>query len=155
MAKNPETPMDENIMDEEMDISIDMSQAKTFEPLPPDRPYLVALSAWKPGRSSNGNKKLHYEFTVVEPSEFANRKLIEDLSLENEYTLGRLQQILLALGFPEETVKANNFKLPKEDEVMGMQCMVRTRIQPSEQYGDRSRIRQLRPATAYKEATTF
>jgi len=139
----------------EEDITIDMTQARVLEPLPPDRPYLSVVSAWTPGKSGAGGRKIHYELTVQEPEEFSNRKLVEDLSLDNEYTLGRLQALLVGLGYPIEQIRQTGFKLPKEADVLGLQCTVRVRTDPSEEYGDRSRIRSVRPASAYSAPATF
>ena len=136
----------------EEDISIDMSQAKTFEPLPERKPFLAAVSKWIYGRTANG-KKLDYEFTVLEPSELTNRKVPESLSLENEYTLGRFQQMLIALGYSEDEVKSKTFKLPKEEDMLGKQATVFCRTRKSETFGDRSNINRFRPATAYAEVT--
>jgi len=135
------------------EMSIDMTQAKTFEPLPERKPLLASVSKWLYGRTENG-RKLDYEFTVAEPSVLANRKVNESLSLENEYTLGRFQNMLVALGFPEDKVKVKNFKLPAEDDMMGLQATIFCRTRHSDVYGDRSQITRFRPASAYKEAAT-
>jgi len=136
------------------EMSIDMTQAKTFEPLPEKKALLASVSKWLYGRTENG-RKLDYEFTVVEPSELANRKVNESLSLENEYTLGRFQTMLIALGIPEKEVKVKNFKLPSEDDMLGLQATIFCRTRHSDVYGDRSNINRFRPATAYKEAAAF
>jgi len=149
-SRSEEEP--EVVAGDEEEISIDMTQAKTFEPLPERKPYLAAVSKWQYGRTANG-RKLDYEFTVVEPSEFANRKVPESLSLENEYTLGRFQTMLLALGLPEEQVKSKTFKAPKEEDMLGMQATIFCRTRKSETYGDRSNINRFRPASAYEEVT--
>ena len=142
--------LDEEGMEEE--ISIDMTQAKVFEPLPERKPLLAAVSKWKYGRTPNG-RKLDYEFTVVEPSELANRKVQESVSLENEYTLGRFQSILLALGLSEDEVKSKTFKAPKEEDMLGLQSTIFCRTRKSDVYGDRSNVSRFRPASAYKEVT--
>ena len=153
MAKEvQDEPIDEG--EEEEEISLDMTQAKTFEPLPERKALLAAVSKWKYGRTANG-RKVDYEFTVVEPSELANRKIPESLSLENEYTLGRFQQILMALGWTEESVKAADFKAPKEADMLGLQATIFCRTRRSDTYGDRSNIARFRPAAAYKEASQF
>ena len=138
----------------EEEITIDMTQARVLEPLDPRRPYLMAVSAWKPGKSAAGGRKLHYELAVAEPTDMANRKVMEDVSLDNEFTLGRLMQVLTAIGFSEEDVRKKNFKLPVEDDVLGLECTVWVRTQTSDVYGDRSRIRRLRPASVYSEVAT-
>lgn len=151
MPKGKDSP-DEEMMEEEEEeeISIDMTQAKVFEPLPERKPFLAAVSKWKYGRTPNG-RKVDYEFTVVEPAELANRKVQESVSLENEYTLGRYQTILLALGFPEESVKSKDHKAPKEVDMLGLQATIFCRTRKSETYGDRSNISRFRPASSYKE----
>jgi hypothetical protein len=136
------------------EFAIDMSQAKIFEPLPERKPLLAAVSKWKYGKTPNG-RKLDYAFTVVEPSELANRQVPESLSLENEYTLGRYQTMLLALGFPEDEVKSKTHKPPKEEDVLGLQATIFCRTRHSDTYGDRSQISRVRPASAYKEAAAY
>jgi len=151
LAKERDIPGDEEGVEEE-EFSIDMTQAKVFEPLPERKALLAAVSKWKYGRTPNG-RKVDYEFTVVEPSELVNRKVQESVSLENEYTLGRYQTILLALGFPEEGVKSKNHKAPKEEDMLGLQATIFCRTRKSEVYGDRSNVSRFRPASAYKEVT--
>lgn len=134
----------------EEDITIDMSTAKVMEPIPVDRPYLVACSKFKTGRTANG-RKLDYELTVVEPQEYANRKVMESLSLENEYTLGRFQTLCIALGISEEEAKSKTFRIPKEEDMLGTQATIWVSIRKSDTFGDRNGIRRMRPASAYKE----
>lgn len=154
MAKEkakPQTTEEEEVVEE--DITLDMTTAKTFEPLPTDRPYLAAISAWKTGKSAKGDLKLHYELSVLQPEEFANRKVIVDNSLVEEYNLGRLQTNLIqGFEFPEAEVKSKTFKLPKSDDMLGQQCtlFVRTQEDPTGQYNPKSVIRKLAPASAYK-----
>lgn len=151
MAKAGEVPEEEGA---EEDFSIDMSQAKVFEPLPERTPFLAAVSKWKYGRTANG-RKLDYSFTVVEPSNLVKRQVPESLSLENEYTLGRFQQMLIALGFTEEEVKSPAFSPPKEADMLGRQATIFCRTRRSDVYGDRSNINRFRPSTAYKEASAL
>lgn len=140
------------VVEEEEDITLDMSTAKVLEPLPADRPYLMACSKWKPGRTANG-RKLDYELTVVEPTELANRKVTESISLENEFTLGRFQTLCIALGIPEGEAKSKAFKLPKEEDMIGLQGTFWLGIRKSDTYGDRNTLRRMRSASAYKEVT--
>lgn len=151
MAKEKNEPTRET---EEEEISIDMTQAKTFEPLPERKALLAAISKWKYGRTLNG-RKVDYEFTIIEPSELANRKVQESVSLENEYTLGRLQNILIAVGFSEDEVKVKNFKCPKEEDMLGLQTTIFCRTRHSDVFGDRSQVSRFRPAAAYKEAAAY
>lgn len=142
-------PEEDQVVEE--DISLDMSKAKTFTPLPINIPFLVSLSKWVPGRTEKG-RKMDYELTVIKPEEYANRKLPESVSLENEYTLGRYQTMLLALGFPEEEVKSKKHKVPKSNDILGMQCTVYTRVRKSDAYGDRSVVSRFLPAANYDAA---
>lgn len=151
MAKTGEETAEEGL---EEDFSIDMTQAKVFEPLPERQPFLAAVSKWKYGRTANG-RKVDYSFTVVEPAVLANRQVPESLSLENEYTLGRFQNILLALGFPEAEVKTKAFRPPKEEDVLGMKATITCRTRRSDIYGDRSQISRFSPAEAYKAAAAL
>lgn len=144
MAEDPNAQIEE-------DISLDMSKAKTFTPLPEKIPYLVAVSKWVSGRTANG-RKMDYELTVLKPKEHENRKLPESVSLENEYTLGRFQTMLLALGYPEDAVKSKKFQVPKSNDIMGMQCTIFARTRKSDQYGDRSVVSRFLPAAQYETA---
>lgn len=130
------------------EFTVDMTTAKTFGVLPERTPLLAAISAWKFGKTANG-RKLDYEFTVVAPEELKNRKIKESVSLENEYTVGRYQTMLLGLGFTKEEVTSKTFKAPKEEDVIGMQATITCRTRASETYGDRSNINTFRPASAY------
>jgi len=144
----------EDVGGDEEEFSLDMTQAKTFEPLPERKALLSAVSKWKYGRTANG-RKVDYELTVLEPTELANRKVMESVSLENEYTLGRFQNILLALGFSEEEVKSKSFKPPKEEDILGLQATIFCRTRHSDAYGDRSQVSRFRPASTYKEASAY
>lgn len=155
--QEPEVQEEEAQAGVEEEFTLDMTQAKTFEPLPTDRPYLVAVSAWKPGRTApkegapNGNRKLHYEVSVIEPAEFKNRKVIVDQSLDEEYNLGRLLTMLITgFEFPEKEVKSPKFQLPKAEDMVGQQAVIFVRTESNEAYGDRSRIRRWAPASTYK-----
>ena len=138
-------------MPETEDFSVDMTTAKVFEPLPERTPFLATVSKWNYGSTPNG-RKVDYEFTVAEPDSYKNRKVPESVSLENEFTLGRYQTILLALGFSEDYVKSKTHNPPKGDEVMGLQATIWCRTRKSDTYGDRSVMARIRPAAAYKEA---
>lgn len=138
---------------EEGEITIDMTAAKTFEPLPTDRPYLVTVSDWKLGLSAAKKKKLHVVVAVSEPKEFEGRKITTDLNIEEEYNLGRLQTMLInGFGFPENKVKVSNFKLPTSEEMVGLQAtlFVRTQTDATGQYPDKSVANRWKTAAAYK-----
>lgn len=135
--------------DGEEEFTVDMTTAKTFGVLPERQPLLAAVSKWKYGKTANG-RKLDYEFTVVAPDELKNRKVAESVSLENEYTLGRYQTLLKALGYPEEELKSKTFKAPKEEDVIGQEATIFCKTRASETYGDRSQINRFAPASAYQ-----
>jgi len=156
-AQDPAEEQAQDMGEEEEDITLDMTTAKTFEPLPTDRPYLVAVSTWKTGKSAAGKLKLHYEMSVVQPEKFANRKVITDLNLEEEYSLGRLQGMLSkGFGFPEDQVKGKDFKLPKAEDMLGLQAtlFVRTQTDPAGVYSDKSVVNRWALASAYKAPAT-
>jgi hypothetical protein len=134
---------------EEEVISLDMTKAKTLEALPAPGPYLLYVGDWAYGKSAKG-AKVTISWVVAEPSEFANRRIREDISLDNEYTLGAFKQRLLALGFAEDKINSKKFSPPTKDEVMGMQLTARVRIQTSEEYGDQNRITRVAKANVYK-----
>ena len=135
-------------------ISLDMTKAITMEPLPDNTRVLCAVSAFEPRTSGRGNPSIHVELTVIKPEEpgYVNRKLFDDINLENEYTLGRLLNLLKGVGMPEEAIRKPDFKLIPED-IVGLQCTVTVGIRKSEQYGDRNSIKRVRPAEAYEVAT--
>lgn len=133
---------------------VDMTAAKTLEPLPVDRFYLFEISQWKRGRAkgASGGRVVVVEATAVQPSEFEGRKVIESISIENEYTLGRLKSIVIATGFQtEEEVNVPSYSIPKEEDMLGLQFTGRVNIRASEVYGDRNRLTRILPASSYKE----
>ena len=145
------------MVDKEKDVVLDMTKAATMDVLPVDRPYLAAISAWRTGMSGAGNRKIHVELTVTKPEEkgVKGRKLMDDLSFDNEFTLGRFQNLLIALGHPEAEVKDNpKFKVPKEDDVLGMECTVWLRVEESEEFGNRNRIKRVGKASVYTEVVS-
>ena len=152
MPKTPSVPQDEFV--------VDMTTAKTLEPLEPTIPYLMKVSAFKKARSGAGNRKVHIELTVAEPESDGKRKcrgskVFDDISLEDDNTKGRLLLFLRALGNEDEKIKVAKFVIPEEEDVLGMEvtAWVRTQVDPNGVFPDKSVIRRLRPASAYAEAT--
>ena len=135
-------------------VSIDFTKAVTLENLPVPGPYLCTVSDFSLGQSASGAQKVHVELTVTEPSEWSKRKLFDDISLENEYTLGRLMTMLVALGEDKEKVKSKDYKL-NADDMFGRQLTVFIRNEESDTYGVRSRIRRLAPATVFNQGAGF
>ena len=137
-------------------ISLDMTKAITMEPLPDNTKLLCVVSKFEPKQSARGNPSIHVELTVVKPEEpgYVNRKLFDDINLENEYTLGRLLNLLKGVGMSEEDIRKPDFKLIPED-VVGLQCAVAVGVRKSEQYGDRNTIKRVRPAESYGEEAEY
>ena len=134
--------------------TVDMTKAITMEPLSPDIPYLCMVSAFDLGESGAGQPKAHLELSVIKPEVpgVKGRKLMDDINLVNEYTLGRLKTFLKAIGIPEEKFNVANFDLEKESaDFVGAQVTTYLGIRRSDQYGDRNTIRRLAPASTYVE----
>jgi len=131
-------------------ISLDMTKAATMEPMPDNTQVLCMVSKMDPGTSGSGSNKVDVELTVVQPETpgIKNRKLFDSINLENEYTLGRLLNLLKALGETEESIRRTDFQLIPENYI-GRQCTIWVGIRPSEQFGDRNTIKRVRPAEAY------
>lgn len=131
-------------------ISLDMTKAATMEPMPDNTKVLCQVSKMDPGTSGAGNRKVDVELTVIQPETLGivNRKLFDSISLENEFTLGRLLNLLKALGDSEEDIRKADFSLVPENYI-GRQCTVTVGIRESEQFGDRNTIKRVRPAEAY------
>lgn len=134
-------------------ISLDMTKAITMEPMPDNTKVLCAVSMLEIRKSSKGNPMAHVELTVVKPEEpgYSNRKLFDDINLDNEYTLGRLLNLLKGVGMSEEAIRKPDFKLIPED-IVGLQCTVTVGVRKSDTFGDRNSIKRVRPAEAYETA---
>ncbi len=132
-------------------ISLDMTKAVTMEPMEDNTKVLCAVSTLEIRKSSKGNPMAHVELTVIKPEEpgIVNRKLFDDINLDNEYTLGRLLNLLKGVGLSEEEIRKPDFKLIPED-IVGLQCTVTVGIRKSEQFGDRNSIKRVRTAEAYE-----
>lgn len=138
---------------ESVPISLDMTKAVTMEPMPDNTKVLCAVSKFELGKGPKG-PKVHVELTVLKPEDagFLNRKLFDDINLQNEFTLGRLLNLLKGLGIPEEEIRKSDYKLPPEEDVVGMQCTITVGIRKSDTFGDRNSIKRVRPASAYETA---
>ena len=136
----------------EEEVTVDMTTAKTLEPLDPKMPYLMAVSKWKYGKSANGNRKVDYAYTVAKPETkgILGRVVAGSSSLDNEYTLGFVKNLLIGLGFDKEKIEDKKFKMPHEDDVMGLTSVVFLRTRPAQGiYGERSEISRVALASAY------
>jgi len=141
------------VKDKEKGFSVDMTDAAVIEPLPTDKPYLAAFSAWALSDSKAGAKMVKFELTIKEPKEYGKRKIFENVSLENEFTKGRLQQLFVkGLEWDIAKVRTKNFVLPSEDDMLGQEVTVFVNIQAaSGAYGESNRVRRFAPASTYAE----
>jgi len=137
------------------DIKVDLSKAIVFEALPAGGPYLATISKIVPGESKEGNPKVHVEFTILEPEQWARKKVFDEINLVNENTQGRLLQILLAAGEDEKAVKSKNYTL-KTEEIEGRQLTMWTRTRKGDNVNpDQAQWRKLALASVYTEASEF
>lgn len=143
-------------------VVVDMSSAVTMELLPERTPYLAAVSAWKLGKSAAGNRMLTVEVTVKKPDtavsasggvvRVAKRKLRDNISLDNENTLGRAKLLLKALGFTDEDLASKKFVMPTEEDMMGRELTFWARTQAAtDTFEASSKIGRVRPPEAFKE----
>jgi len=135
-------------------LSIDFTKAVTLETLPSPGPYLCTVSNFELGKSQAGSQMVKVELTVMEPADWSKRKLFDNISVENEYTLGRLMSLLIALGEDKEKVKSKDYKL-NADEMFGRQVTVFTKKEVSETYGEQARIKRVAPAAVFSQGTGF
>ena len=135
---------------QEEEITVDMTTAKELQPLDPSHAYLVAVSKWKYGKSAQGNLKVDYGFTVIEPKESEGRTVQGSSSLVNENTLGTVKGYLRALGMSDEKMNSTKFKMPAPGAMDGLQAGMIVRTQPAAGiYSERSVISRLFPAADY------
>ena len=135
-------------------ISIDMTKAVSMEPMPDNTQVLCRCDVLDVrGSKASGAKTAHVELTVVKPDApgIINRKLFDDINLENEFTLGRLLNLLKGFGLTEDEIRKDNFVLVPED-IIGLECTVVVGIRKSDRYGDRNSIKRVAPAEAYEAA---
>ena len=135
---------------------IDMTSAKTFENVPDKVKCLVAIKKWEQGESqASGEAKVHVEMVVLEPEKYKGRIFFDDINLKNEFTLGRLLDMLVAMGYKEEEIRVKKFSLPLKEDMEGQQLTVTSRVikaEPGSEFGDKTVATRFRPADAYKGA---
>ena len=122
-----------------MGLKLDMTKAASMQPIEAGGPYLIRLAVMSLGKSKAGADKVHAEWEIQEPERFLGRKLFEDTSLENEFTLGRFKAMMAALGETEENLDSKDFEFDP-DNYIGRRCGCQVTVQKSEQYGDQARI---------------
>ena len=138
----------------EAPVSIDMTKAVSMEPMPDNTQVLIRCDVLDiRGSKASGQRTAHVELTVIKPDApgIINRKLFDDINLENEFTLGRLLNLLKGFGMTEEEIRKPDFVLVPED-IMGLEAMVVVGIRKSDRYGDRNSIKRVAPAEAYEAA---
>ena len=135
------------------EFTVDMTTAKTFEPIPTDRWYLFEISKWTKGHAkSSGAPNVSIEVTVVEPKEFEGRKITDSPVVNEPYNLGRIKTYVVQSEFQtEDEVKVPSYRIPDEKDMIGLQFSSRVNIQKDENRGDRNRITTMRPASKYAE----
>jgi hypothetical protein len=78
-------------------ITVDFTQAQEFEPLPRGW-YVVEVTDAQPGMSRAGQPKLTLRYRVIEPSEYAGRRLTDDLPLAGHpLGIGRTRSALRSM----------------------------------------------------------
>lgn len=135
-------------------ISIDMTKAVSMEPMPDNTQVLCRCDVLDiRGSKASGQRTAHVELTVTAPDApgIINRKLFDDINLTNEFTLGRLLNLLKGFGMTEEEIRRPDFVLVPED-IIGLSCTVTVGVRKSQQYGDRNSIKRVAPAEAYEAA---
>ena len=139
----------------EKPVTVDMTIARSIEPIPPGIKCLVVVSGWELGNSASGAPKVHIEMTVLEPEQYKSRKFFDDINLVNENTLGRLVAIFKALGYKENDIKVKKFVMPTADTMEGSRLCVTSRIVKAaegSEYGDKSIAANFKAPEAYKES---
>jgi len=139
---------------EEGKVTVDMTKAKTLEPIPTGANCLVAITKFQKAEAKSGADKIHIEMTVVEPEVYKGRIFFDDINLDNAYTLGRLLQLLVASGIPEEDVRVAKFEIPSGEEMEGKTLCVTSRIQeakPGSGFTDQAKANKMRLAKLYTD----
>jgi hypothetical protein len=131
-------------------IALDMSKAITLEPMADNTKVLCVIDKWEPRTSSGGNPTLHIEYVVKKPetSGIVNRRLFDDINLENEYTLGRLKNNLKAFGWSEKDILELK-AVPSADDMLGSEIVVVVGVRSSDTYGDRNNVKRVLPASSF------
>lgn len=138
---------------EEGKVIVDMTKAKTLELIPDRTNCLMVITDWKFGKSAEGNRKVAVESTVVEPESYKGRKIFDSISLDNDNTLGRLLQLLIASGMPEEEVRVAGFEVPGKEDMEGKTYVASVRIRKAKEgsaFNDQNIATNLRDAEKWE-----
>ena len=79
-----------------LNVSLDFGNVKTFEPLPAGV-YTVTLKKAEIGLSKNQQPKVAIEMIVTEPEKYADKKIFDNPSLQ-EQALFKIKNLIEALG---------------------------------------------------------
>jgi hypothetical protein len=137
-------------------VTVDMTDAVTFEPIPKGVPCLGTISEWKAGKSKNEGNKIHCVTTVLEPEKYKNRKIFTDTGIDNEYGKGTMMQIICgALNMSEKDIRSQKkFQIPSSDDMVGQQIAFVSgiRVDKTGQYADQNVLTRIRPGDSYEPA---
>lgn len=145
-----DAPLDVQGMEDAEGLELDFSVVKELEPVEDNKPYLCLVTNMKFGRAQrSGFGKVDIEYTVQEPSFYADRKMIRTYSLQPQSLFG-LFNVLVALGDDPEELKdpAKRKKILPEN-YLGLPISVISQNEEWEQQV-RSRPRRVLHASKYE-----
>ncbi len=102
---------------------LDFSQVSTYDPVPPDRPYIGTITKFETGKAKTGTgRTAAVELTVAEPVEFETRKITRSYSLQPQ-SLFSIYNLLVSAGEDPEKLKQSTFTLVPTN-YLGIQVVV-------------------------------
>jgi len=136
-------------------VTVDMTDAITFEPIPKGTKCLGVIQKWTLGKSAKESRMVSCEVAVVEPDKYKNRKIFDNISLDNEYTKARAMQIIMAaLKMEEKDIRQKKFVMPSSDDMVGQRLAFVAGIQVDKdgQYPDKNVMGKLQSEDSYSPA---
>jgi hypothetical protein len=137
-------------------VTVDMTDAVTFEVIAKGTPCLGTISEWKVGKSASEGNKIHCVTTVLEPAKYKNRKVFTDTSIDNEYGKGTMMQIIMgALGLAEKDIRKKNFAIPSSEDMQGQQIAFTAGVRVAKEgsgFSDQNVLTKIRPGETYTPA---
>jgi hypothetical protein len=137
-------------------VTVDMTDAVTFEVIAKGTPCLGTISEWKTGKSASEGNKIHCVTTVLEPEKYKNRKIFTDTSIDNEYGKGTMMQIIMgALKMSEKDIRTKKFVIPSSDDMVGQQIAFVTGVRIAKEgsgFSDQNTLTRIRPGESYVPA---
>jgi len=111
----------------------------------PDGLYEAQIEKAEGKLSSNGNKMLVCEFTVLntidgEPVP-GNRRVFSNFMLEFEAGVSYLMQFLLAAGYTEDQLRAEGWQVTEASTLIGQPLVLRLATESSEGYPDKNVVK--------------